>query len=455
MEITGWGRFPIVTANVHAPVDFSSLQMLLAGTKPETKLVPRGAGRSYGDSALAQTVISSRFMDNFSALDEHNLTLRCGAGVTLDSILRVCIPRGWFLPVVPGTSHISVGGAIAADVHGKNHHVDGSFSDHVTEITLLLANGDLISCGPAKNPELFHATCGGMGLTGVIIDATIQLRTVTGLNIQRKTLVANNLQECFELFASEADSQYSVAWLDCLASGSALGRSVVFLGDHVADKHQQPGTHRAHKGRTLPFSMPNMLLSKHTMSLFNKTYFTLKKHGPKSATVPYNSYFFPLDNISNWNLLYGEHGFLQYQFLVPEEGALEAISAVLHKVAKSGKGSFLSVLKKMGPANKNYLSFPMPGYSLALDFKFERSVFPLLEQLDEIVLSYNGRLYLAKDARMNEKVFKAGYPQWEKFAEIKQQYDPKHLFASQQSDRIGLTEMLMPDPGSSSQVETH
>lgn len=452
MEITGWGRFPIVTADVHEPVDFSSLQMLLTSNNPATKLVARGAGRSYGDSALAQRVISSRFMDNFSALDESNLTIRCGAGVTLDAILRVCVPRGWFLPVVPGTSHVSVGGAIAADVHGKNHHVDGTFCDHLTAITLLLANGDLLSCSPSKNQEIFHATCGGMGLTGIIIDATIQLRAVPGAFIQSHSLVANNLQECFELLENNQGKHYSVAWLDCLARGPALGRSILFLGDHIADRHKRPAAYQTRLGITVPFNTPGFLLNRQSMTLFNNTYFKLKRRASKPAAVKYNSFFFPLDNIANWNRLYGAKGFLQYQFLVPEDSAYEAIAAVLHKVAKSGKGSFLSVLKKMGPANKNYLSFPASGFTLALDFKFERSLFPLLEQLDEIVLAYSGRLYLAKDARMNEKVFKAGYPQWEKFAEIKRKVDPKGLFASLQSDRIGLTDALY-QAGSPEQVK--
>ena len=440
MEIAGWGRFPVVTADVHEPVDFSSLQMLLVSNDPATKLVPRGAGRSYGDSALARTVISSRFMDNFSGIDDNKRTLRCGAGVTLDAIIRIGIPRGWFLPVVPGTSHISIGGAIAADIHGKNHHVDGTFCDHVQAITLLLASGELISCSPTKNQELFYATCGGMGLTGIIIDATIQMREVPGLSIKRRKVIANNLQECFELFESHADNQYSVAWLDCLAKGSQLGRSVLFLGDHVSSKRKRSITYRPRFGLTVPFSTPGMLLNRHSMTLFNKSYYALQKLTPGESIVSYKPFFFPLDNIGSWNRLYGPRGFLQYQFLVPEDGAYEAIAAVLHKVSKSGKGSFLSVLKKLGPANKNYLSFPMPGYTLALDFKFEQGLFPLLEKLDDIVLAYGGRLYLAKDARMNEKVFKAGYPHWEKFVEIKQKFDPKSLFASQQSDRIGLTD---------------
>ena len=443
MEISGWGRFPVVTANVYEPVDHASLRNLLATQAPDSKLVPRGAGRSYGDSALAQSVINCRFLDNFIELNEERLTIRCGAGVTLDAILHVCIPRGWFLAVVPGTSQVSVGGAIAADVHGKSHHVDGTFCDHILGITLMLANGDLISCSSSNNPDLFYATCGGMGLTGIIIDATIQLRAVSGVTIQRNTLIAQNLKECFEVFADNSAHQYSVAWVDCLASGEGLGRSVVFTGDHagnhVADQSGQPLAYRTHSRLTVPFGTPAILLNRHTMSLFNNSYLWLKKRSTKVSRTTCESFFFPLDNIGAWNLLYGRRGFLQYQFLVPEDGAYAAISAVLQKVAHSGKASFLSVLKKMGPANNNYLSFPMSGYTLALDFKFDRNLLPLLELLDAIVLDFGGRLYLAKDARMSARVFKAGYPQWQKFAEIKLKFDPNCVFASLQSDRIGLT----------------
>lgn len=440
MEISGWGRFPVVNAKVYEPVDYSSLRNLLASRNPASRLVPRGAGRSYGDSALAQAVVNCRFLDNFLELDADRLTIRCGAGVTLAAILRVCIPRRWFLAAVPGTSQVSVGGAIAADVHGKNHHVDGSFCDHVLAITLMLANGDLVTCSPSKNPDLFHATCGGMGLTGIIIDATIRLRAVTGMTIQRNSVIARSLQECFELFAHHSTQQYSVAWVDCLASGEGLGRSVLFLGDHVVDHSEQQTAHRSRPGITVPFSTPAMLLNRHTMTLFNNSYYWLKQHSAKKSRATCDSFFFPLDNIGAWNLLYGRRGFLQYQFLVPEAGAHPAISAVLQKVAHSGKASFLSVLKKMGPANNNYLSFPMPGYTLALDFKFDRNLLPLLEQLDDVVLDHGGRLYLAKDARMNAKVFRAGYPQWQKFAEIKLKFDPDCVFASLQSDRIGLTD---------------
>lgn len=443
MQVQGWGRFPVVTAEVLEPLDFSSLQMLLMTSDPAARVVARGSGLSYGDSALSRRIISSRFMDNFSAVDDNSRTIRCGAGVTLEQVLRLCIPRGWFLPVLPGTSGVSIGGAIAADIHGKNHHLDGSFCDHVVALTLLLANGEVVSCSTESNSDLFHATCGGMGLTGIIIEATLQLRDVSSVFIQRQSLIAHNLQECFELFESNARSPYSVAWLDCAARGAALGRSVVYLGEHMQSTRHDALAYRRRRALSIPCNAPAFLLNKHSISLFNSTYFAAKKLGRKKDRVDYASYFFPLDGLRHWNRLYGSRGFLQYQCLLPEDGAQQALAAILHNVSKAGKGSFLTVLKKMGAANANLLSFPGPGYTLALDFKFESNLFPLLDRLDEVVLSYGGRLYLAKDARMSEQVFKAGYPQWEKFAELKQHYDPNGLFASQQSDRIGLTRAVL------------
>lgn len=440
MEAMGWGRHPRTTAELIEPADSMSLQKLLASRNETGPCIGRGAGRSYGDSALSPRLIGSRFLDSFLALDEEKKILRCGAGTTLGDILRVCIPRGLFLPVLPGTKAVSVGGAIAADVHGKNHHLDGSFCKHIQQISLVLASGEMISCSEQENTELFRATCGGMGLTGIIAEATLSLDSISSGYIEQRSLLAQNLKECFEHINNSADSKYSVAWLDCLASGDRLGRSVLFLGEHApASNRKSDRMYRKHSSLGVPFSSPSMLLNKTTMSLFNAGYFNWQKRKRGKATLDYDSYFFPLDSISNWNRLYGAKGFLQYQFVIPDDGALEGITSVLEKVSHAGKGSFLAVLKKFGEANQNLLSFPRPGYTLTLDFKNEPALFPLLEELDQIVLDHGGRLYLAKDARMSEQMFKASYPNWEEFMRIKDRYDPNHRFASLQSNRLGLT----------------
>jgi decaprenylphospho-beta-D-ribofuranose 2-oxidase len=441
MEAMGWGRYPKTTAELIQPADSRALQKFIASQKKSASCIGRGSGRSYGDSALAEQLVSSRFLDNFLELDQQQNVLRCGAGVKLGDILKICIPRGLFLPVLPGTKAVSVGGAIAADVHGKNHHIDGSFCAHVQRISLVLASGELVTCSEQENPELFRATCGGMGLTGVISDATLSLDSIPSSYINQRSLVANNLAECFEHIEDNADSKYSVAWLDCLATDKNLGRSVLYLGEHAASKNRKTDTmYRESSGLGVPFSIPSFLLNKTTVSSFNASYFGMQKRKKSNTTLGCDNYFFPLDSISNWNRLYGSKGFLQYQFVIPNEGALEGITSVLEKIAEKGKGSFLTVLKKFGDSNENLLSFARSGYTLTLDFKNEPALFPLLEDLDRIVLAHDGRLYLAKDARMSEEVFKASYPNWERFMTIKNKYDPDNRFASLQSNRLGLTQ---------------
>jgi decaprenylphospho-beta-D-ribofuranose 2-oxidase len=441
MESMGWGRYPKTTAELIQPADSRALQKFIASQKKSASCIGRGSGRSYGDSALAEQLVSSRFLDNFLELDEQQKVLRCGAGVKLGDILSVCIPRGLFLPVLPGTNAVSVGGAIAADVHGKNHHLDGSFCTHVKKINLVLASGELVTCSEQENADLFRATCGGMGLTGVIVDASLSLDSISSSYIDQRSLVANNLRECFEHIEDNANSKYSVAWLDCLATDKNLGRSVLYLGEHSASKNRKTDTmYRERSGLGIPFSTPSFLLNKTTMSLFNASYFGVQKRKKSAATLDCDNYFFPLDSIPNWNRLYGSKGFLQYQFVIPSDGAFEGITSVLEKISEKGKGSFLTVLKKFGEANENLLSFPKSGYTLTLDFKNELALFPLLEELDRIVLAHDGRLYLAKDARMSEEVFKASYPNWERFMTIKNKYDPGNCFASLQSNRLGLTQ---------------
>lgn len=440
MEAMGWGRYPKTTAELIQPADSQALQEYVSSQKKSVSCIGRGSGRSYGDSALSEQLVSSRFLDNFLELDERQKVIRCGAGVRLGDILKVCIPRSLFLPVLPGTRAVSVGGAIAADVHGKNHHLDGSFCAHVKNIKLVLASGELVTCSEQENTELFRATCGGMGLTGIIVEASLSLDSIPSSYIKQRSLVANNLRECFQHIEANADSKYSVAWLDCLATGENLGRSVLYLGEHAASKNRKTDTlYRERSGPGVPFSTPSFLLNKATMSLFNASYFALQKRKRSAVTLECDNYFFPLDSISNWNRLYGANGFLQYQFVIPGDSALEGITSVLEKVSEKGKGSFLTVLKKFGEANENLLSFPKSGYTLTLDFKNEAALFPLLDELDRIVLAHDGRLYLAKDARMSEETFKASYRNWQKFMTIKNKYDPGNRFASLQSTRLGLT----------------
>lgn len=438
MEISGWGQYPRHTATVIEPPSAGDVQTALRQSA-DLPLITRGRGKSYGDSSLANSVLSSRLLDNYISLDQNNLKLQCGAGITLGSILELIVPLGAFLPVLPGTRHVSAGGALAADIHGKNHHGKGSFSDHVDSFRLCLANGEIKQCSRTRNKKLFAATCGGMGLTGIVLDMTLKLLPIGNDQINNRTVVSKNLDESLALLAEHSSSEYVVSWIDCLAKGDALGRGVVFIGEHATGQESGKTGRPPGVSIPVPFHTPGLLLNRYSMSLFNNTYYGLHNKSQPDQQVHYERYFFPLDRIQSWNRLYGRRGFLQYQLVLPLPAAKEGIRQILERVADAGKGSFLAVLKQFGPGNDNYLSFPCEGITLTLDFKKEASVFGLLEELDKIVLAHQGRLYLAKDARMTAETFKACYPNWEEFLAVKQQVDPDNRFASLQSDRLGLT----------------
>ncbi len=443
MKLTGWGRYPTTTADMLEPANRQAVAVQLDELRAQARqLIVRGAGRSYGDAALAATVLGSRHLDNLIALEADNgggAYLRCAAGVSLGAILHAVLPKGYFLPVLPGTRFVTVGGAIAADIHGKNHHRDGCFSAYVDSFTLLLANGELRQCSRSENRELFAATCGGMGLTGMILDARLRLNKVPGHFINNRTLVAKSLRQCLELFEEHNSAHYSVAWIDCLSRGSQLGRSSLFLGEH-SDRPASTSSKPLHSGTlaSIPFATPAWLLNRYSMRAFNALYYWRQQSRSKQQELHYQHYFFPLDRIANWNRLYGRQGFIQYQLVLPTESAAEGLEKILQRVSGAGKGSFLAVLKQLGPANDNLLSFPLAGYTLTLDFKMEERVLPLLDELDAIVLGHGGRLYLAKDARMNEAVFKASYPRWEDFMSLRATVDPEGLFTSLLAQRLGL-----------------
>jgi decaprenylphospho-beta-D-ribofuranose 2-oxidase len=432
MQIYGWGRYPKLDSQVLEPLSASQCASTLKTSSP---LIALGLGRSYGDSALAPLVLSTRYINHFQAFDEVTGLLTCAAGVSLDSILRNFVKRGWFLPVTPGTRFVTVGGAIASDVHGKNHHKDGTFCTHVVEIKLLLGNGECVTASPAENADLFHATCGGMGLTGIILSASVQLRRISASDIVETTIKAPSLDAVLEAFEVHAASTYSVAWIDCLARGAKLGRSLLMLGDHVNDGALAMKTHSP---KRVPFYLPAVWLNQTTVQVFNTFYFHRVRHRQSQRRVAFEPFFFPLDALAHWNRVYGKPGFVQYQFVLPKAAGVAGLREVLECIAQSGLGSFLAVLKVFGAANDNLLSFPVGGYTLALDFKVEPTVFKLLNTLDAIVLHYGGRLYLTKDARMSEATFKAGYPRWQEFEATRERWHAHGNFASSQSRRLGL-----------------
>ncbi len=433
MRISGWGRYPSCETRLHLP---AHQRQVVSTLRDRFDGIPRGAARSYGDSALAAEVLSSRELDQFLAWDSEQGLLRCGAGLRLHEILSHFVPRGWFLPVLPGTGEVTVGGAIAADIHGKNHHLDGCFSAHVESLVLIDANGEMVHCSAQQNRELFRATCGGMGLTGFILEAGLRLRPVRGPWIRQTSLRTENLEQSFRALKEHDTAHYSVAWLDCMASGNKTGRSVLFLGEH--SEHGDADRDTTPKRRlSVPCNSPSMFLNRYSMTAFNQAYYHLAGEKAESRQH-YRDYFFPLDRISDWNRLYGKRGFLQYQFVMPEESALAGIRRVLQKTRQAGKGSFLSVLKRLGPENDNLLSFPRTGYTLALDFKYQRDLPLLLDSLDAVVMDHDGRLYLAKDARMPREVFRRGYPGWKAFRQLREDSGAQQCFNSLQSRRLGL-----------------
>lgn len=439
MTLSGWGRFPRVACRTLAVRTVADATRALGGPGG---LIARGNGRAYGDAALnPRLTLCMRGMDRMLAFDPASGVLTCEAGVLLDEILEVFVPRGWFPPVTPGTRLVTVGGMIAADVHGKNHHVAGSFGDHVTGLDLLMADGRVVTCGPDREPELFAATRGGMGLTGVILRAGVRLIPVGTAWIRQETLRADGLDAIMGMFEESAGWTYSVAWIDCLARGARLGRSLLFRGEH-AGVDELPAEHRAapfsigrRRARTMPVELPGAALNRWTVGAFNALYW--RRGTPRETLVDYDRFFYPLDAILEWNRLYGRAGFTQYQCVLPKTASAAGLRALLETIAAAGDASFLAVLKLFG-RQEGLLSFPMEGYTLALDFPVRTATLGLLLELDAIVADHGGRLYLAKDARMGAGMLRRGYPALPRFRALRAARDPGGAFRSLQSERLDL-----------------
>jgi FAD/FMN-containing dehydrogenase len=441
MKLTAWGNYPILDANIEYFSSITELQNIL---KSGEKLIIYGNGRSYGDQALGKHVVISKKYNYITQFDTQKGVITCQCGVTLEEILDVIVPKGWFLPVTPGTKYITVGGAVASDVHGKNHHKEGTFCDHVLSIDVMLPSGSIVTCSKKKNQELFKATCGGNGLTGVIINVTFSLKKIETAYITQRTIKAKNIEQLLHAIEKNEHYTYAVAWIDCVAKGKNLGRGVLLLGEHAlvddlpTNKQKSPLRLKNKPKLAVPFMFPNFVLNGLSIKIFNWLYYHKAKNGVHDSIIDYNSFFYPLDSIDNWNRIYGRRGFTQYQFVVPKKVGLEGISAIIKKISHYGKGSFLAVLKTAGPYNGNYLSFPMEGYTLALDFPISKGLFPFLDELDEVILQYGGRLYTTKDVRMKEAFFKASYPDMNKFIKVRKNIKANATFESLQSKRLGL-----------------
>lgn len=405
----------------------------------------RGLGRSYGDASLSKTVADMTEMDRYISFQEKTGLLTCEAGVSLADIVRTFVPRGWFLPVTPGTRYVTVGGAIAADVHGKNHHVAGTFCDHVTSLKLLTADGTIQTCSSRKNTRLFRATCGGNGLTGVILSATLRLIPVNSAWIRQTAVKAPNLPVLLDLFEQHASATYSVAWIDCMTGGKEMGRGILLTGEHAdsgeieENGHPNPLQMRQSLSLNVPFSFPVFALNSHSIRLFNALYYGRLREPESTTHVPLNPFFYPLDAVRNWNRIYGRRGFIQYQFVVPRSAGRREFQSIFQHIVQSQAGSFLAVLKAFGPGNANYLSFPTEGWTLALDFPVRPDILKLLDRLDRDILEMGGHHYLTKDSRMQPVVFRKGYAdRLNRFREVKEKVDPGNRFQSIQSTRLGV-----------------
>ncbi len=430
MNLSSWGNYPKIETKVFSFENENRLKEILL---QDLEFIPFGNGRSYGDSAINRNIIHTKRYNSFLAFDETSGILHCESGVLLSEILNAFVKRGYFLEITPGTKLITVGGAIASDVHGKNHHKMGCFSECVIEFNLMLPNGEIVSV--KKGDELFLATSGGMGLTGVILDVKLRLKKINSKLIAQKTFKTKNLQQTFEIFEKYKDENYSVAWIDCLAKDDEIGKSLVMFGDFANDGNLD---YKEKNKITIPFEFPTFALNSLSVKAFNYLYYNKAKDGESSQKVDIDTFFYPLDSINSWNRIYGKNGFTQYQFILPKESSFDGLSEILREISNSNKGSFLAVLKLYGKENQNYLSFPLEGYSLALDFKIENGLFELLDKLDKIVLKYNGRIYLTKDCRVKREIFEIGYPQIDKFRDLRKSYEMNKKFDSIQSRRVGI-----------------
>ena len=446
MHLTSWGKYPTVTTMLKTP---RSEATALAWFSGRSSTIGRGLGRSYGDSALnGQTVTSSLRLDAMKSFDPETGLLVAEAGVSLADILDSFTPRGWFLPVTPGTKFVTLGGAVACDVHGKDHHVEGSFCRHVEWLDIWTPALGILRCSPLENSDIFFATAGGMGLTGFILHVAIKLKRIPSAFISQKTVKADSLSEIMETFEENASLPFSVAWIDCLKSGASQGRSI-FMGGHFAQpgelpakRQNQPFLSPCSRKLAVPFNFPSFALNSLSVKAFNALYYAKAPKGISENVVSYNTFFYPLDAIHDWNRIYGRRGFTQYQFVIPKENAAEGLPKILSAIANSAQGSFLAVLKLFGeqPEFEGNLSFPMKGYTLALDFAITNKLFPLLDRLDAMVLDYGGRHYLTKDCRLSSATFCKSYGQVvEEFQKVKFRLDPKGMFCSLQSMRLGLS----------------
>lgn len=416
-----WGRYPRGEQEVQ-PLFWAS--EFPPANNDARSMLPAGLGRSYGDVCLnhGNTLLLARGLDRMLGFDGEHGVLQCESGVSLGEILEFAVPRGWFLPVTPGTKFVTVGGAIANDVHGKNHHVAGTFGRYVRRFELLRSDGSRRICTPAENSDWFAATVSGLGLTGLISWAEIQLRPVVSRKVKYEATQFHGLEEFVALSEANRHREYTVSWIDCVARGKNASRGIFMAGDHSEIAESSHASRE--KTIQFPFDLPGIALNRSTVGLFNTLYFHKQMRKQVSKLVDYEPFFYPLDAVSHWNRMYGKQGLLQFQCVVPHANGLDALREILKTIADSGLASFLAVLKICGDvASPGMMSFPKPGITLALDFPIRgERTFALVDRLGKMTDEAGGRLYPAKDARMTGNQFRNFYRGWQEFSRY---IDPK------------------------------
>lgn len=437
--ISGFGNTPRVEAEITKAGGLRDLQAWFSATREGLGV---GLRQSYGDACLAHAVLDMTGMDRFVDFDPVSGALTCEAGVTFRDINRHFVPRGFFPPVTPGTERVTLGGAVSADVHGKNHHQAGAFGSHVLNLDLCIPGGERLAVDPRNSPELFRAVAGGMGLLGIITLVRFSLLRIPSAYVVQRNLAAGCLRELLELFEEHSKTTYSLAWIDSRAGGRQLGRGVLTLGEHAQPDDLPPRQRRSlfllrpQRALGVPFTLPRWAPNPFKLRLLNTLFYQAQRHFGGTRVVDYRSFFYPLERIASWNRLFGPRGLVEYQFVAPIESAAACLEAVLKTVQASGLGSFIAGLKLFGPENDHLLSFPLRGFTLGMDFPRTPALDPLLDRLDALVLDHGGRLYLAKDARMSPEMFRRGYPRLGDFLAAKAAVDPQGRLSSLQSRRL-------------------
>lgn len=446
VSVTGWGRTAPTTARLIRPRTYEEAAAAVRGCGARGG-IPRGLGRAYGDAAqnAGGAVIDMTGLDRIHAIDTDGGIVACDAGVSLHRLMEVLLPLGWFVPVTPGTRYVTVGGAIGADIHGKNHHVSGAFSRHVLSLELLTADGEIRTV--RRGTPLFDATTGGMGLTGVILTATLQLQPVQTSLMSVDTERARDLDDLMARLAAGDDHyRYSVAWIDLLARGAATGRAVLTRGDHTPLEALRAGTRarrhplafRPARLPAAPAFLPEGLLNRRTVGWFNELWYRRAPRARTDELQRLSAFFHPLDGVPHWNRIYGRGGFVQYQFVVGH-GQEETLRRIVRRISEHRCPSFLAVLKRFGEADPGWLSFPAPGWTLALDIPAGLpGLATLLDTLDEEVAAAGGRVYLAKDSRLRPELLAAMYPRLDAFRALRAEVDPRGVFVSDLARRLGL-----------------